>query len=405
MGILDGICILEWGAWHAVPSATLLLSELGAEVIKLEEPSKGDPSRGLETIKGVPVVLAGGRRLSNELENLNKKSLTVNMKSREGKEIVYKLIKKCDVFIHNFPQWTADKLGLDYQTLSKHNPKLIYAVTNGFGSKGPEKDLLSMDPVGQARSGMMDLARSGPDSPPATAGEGTADEITALVSVCGILGALLARQRSGVAQKVEVSMLASTMSLLRVNVGVEALLGKNLPRQERTKVTNPLWNIYPCKDGRYIMFCHMQADRYWPTFCEIMGCRELEKDPRFENMKKRAENCEMLISLLDQVFARKTSKEWLNILNQNQGRLIFSLVNSPRDLLVDPQVLENEYLKDFDHPVLGKVKLPTFPAKFSKTPTEIKSEAPELGQHTEEVLLELGYSWEDIVKLKDCQAI
>lgn len=405
MGILDGIRILEWGAWHVIPSAASMLGEMGAEVIKLEEPGRGDPSRGLQTIKGVPITLAKGRQLTTELMNPNKKSLTVNTKTQEGQEIVHKLIKKCDVFMHNYPQTTADKLGLDYETLTHHNPQLIYLTANGFGSKGPDKDLLAMDPVGQARGGLMDMARAGTNSPPVWVGEGTVDEATATNVVCAVLAALLARERLGIAQHVEVSMLASTMGLLRVNVGSVLLMDETFPRQERTKMANPLANHYQCQDGKWIMFTHMQADRYWHDFCEVIDIKELEHDARFVDMKSRAQNCEELISILDQIFAAKTSEEWLGILHRNKGRLIFSPVNTPRDVASDPQVLANEYVEDFEHPVLGNVKMQTFPAKFSKTPTRIRSEAPELGQHVEEILLDLGYSWEDILKFKDCQAI
>jgi len=221
----------------------------------------------------------------------------------------------------------------------------------------------------------------------------------------GMLAALLARERLGIGQKIDVSHLGSLMALEGLSIAIRLFTGQEMPRKNRPKEANPLWNHYLCADGKWIVLGMLQADRYWPVVCKGLGIEHLEKDPRFENMDKRRENCEELISIMDKVFITKSSKEWMKRLKE-AGDVVCTPVQTISDLVDDPQVWANEYLIEFNHGVLGPMKFMGIPIQFSKTPGAARPEAPEFGQHTEEVLIEVGgYSWEEIVALKEKEAI
>ncbi len=398
-GPIEGIKIVECGIWQMGPSAGAFLGDLGAEVIKIEERTQGDPGRGIKWIRGIPVKLPQGRSWYFEYNNRNKRSLTLDLKKPKGKEILFKLIEGADVFIQNFRLGVATELGIDYGILSKHNPKLIYASATGFGSKGPDAKDPAFDYLGQARSGMMTIAGE-PDSPPVVYGAGIADQIGAIMLAFGILASLVARERTGIGQEMEVSHLGSGLHLLGLDVFGTIASGHAPPRVSRKKAYNPLWNIYQCGDQKWIALAMLQPDRYWSIFCQALRLDHLIEDSRFRDMEARRKNCEGLITILDSVFFTKSSSEWLKIL-KNAGDIICSPVNTLEDLLTDPQVLENDYLADFDHPALGKIKTVGMPIKFYKSPARLRLPAPEFGQHTEEILLEKGYDWEEIIQLRD----
>lgn len=398
-GPLEGIKVVECGIWQMGPSAGAFLGDLGAEVIKIEERIQGDPGRGIKWIRGVPVELPQGRSWYFEYNNRNKRSLTLDLKKPKGREILLKLITETDVFIQNFRLGVARELEIDYSILSKHNPKLIYASATGFGSKGPDAKDPAFDYLGQARSGLMTIAGE-PDSPPVVYGAGIADQIGAIILTLGILAALINRERTGIGQEIEVSLLGSGIHLIGLDVFATVVSGNAPPRVSRKKAYNPLWNIYKCSDGRWIALAMLQPDRYWSKFCQALNLDHLIEDPRFRNMEVRRKNCEELIAILDSVFLTKSSSEWLKIFKE-MGEIICSPVNTLQDLLKDIQVLENDYLVDFDHPALGRIKVVGIPIKFYKTPARVRLPAPEFGQHTEEILLEKGYGWEEIIQLKD----
>ncbi|MGA2463214.1 MAG: CoA transferase [Thermodesulfobacteriota bacterium] len=402
-GPLEGIKVVECGIWQMGPSAGAFLGDLGAEVIKIEERGKGDPGRGIKWIRGIPVELPQGRSWYFEYNNRNKRSLTLDLKKPKGREILFKLIEGTDVFIQNFRLGVATKLGIDYGILSKHNPKLIYASATGFGSKGPDAKDPAFDYLGQARSGMMTIAGE-PDSPPVVYGAGIADQIGAIMLAFGILAALVTRERVGFGQEIEVSHLGSGIHLLGLDVFGTIVSGHAPPRVSRKKAYNPLWNIYQCGDQKWIALAMLQPDRYWSIFCQALHLNHLVEDPRFKDMEARRKNCEELITILDAVFLKKSCAEWLKIL-KNAVDIICSPVNTLEDLITDSQVLENEYIAEFDHPALGKIKTVGMPVKFSKSPGRLRLPAPEFGQHTEEILLEKGYDWEDIIRLRDEEII
>ncbi|MEE8473355.1 MAG: CoA transferase, partial [Dehalococcoidia bacterium] len=215
----------------------------------------------------------------------------------------------------------------------------------------------------------------------------------------GVVAALLARERFGVGQEVNVSLVSTGINLISNEMARILLGGGESTRHDRARAFNPLRNLYRCSDGRWIMGALTPADRYWPSFCRALGIEELERDPRFESNEVRGQNAEELISILDKVFASRTSDEWLATF-KGFPELSFAGVNRCSDVANDPQVVANNYLVDFSHPVLGDVKYPGFPIEFSKTPASIRSAAPDLGEHTREVLREMaGCSPEELARL------
>src|SRR6266508_464609 len=283
---LDGIRIIDWTIWQQGPVATMMLADLGAEVIKLEERVGGDPGRGVMSVAGVMIGTSEGHNFYFEANNRHKKSLTLDLKKPEAKEVVYKLAKKSDVFVQNFRKGVAAKLGIDYQTLSKYNPKLIYASASGYGPFGPDSGEPSFDYMGLARSGIMNAVGE-PDMDPLNITGGIADQMGAIMLAYGVITALFTRERYGIGQEVDTSHLGSMMALQGLNLACRLTLGKEFRRAYRTKAPNPLWNHYKCEDGKWICLAMIQADRYWPDLCKALGIRELEKDPKFATMTVR----------------------------------------------------------------------------------------------------------------------
>jgi len=401
---LEGIRVLDWTIWQQGPVASAFLADLGAEVIKIEPKETGDPGRGLKRLRGIPVELPGGRNFYFEYNNRNKKGIAIDLRKEAGKEIIYRLTRKSDVFVQNFRQGVAERLGLDYATLSQYNPKLIYANASGYGPRGPESREPAFDYLGLARSGIM-TAIGEPDMPPLGMIGGIADQMGAIMLAYAILAALIVRERWGISQEIDVSHLGSMIALQGLHVAAVCLLGKQIPRQPRERASNPLWNHYRCGDGKWLALAHLQSDRYWDAFCQAIEREDLKEDPRFADALSRERNAGELVSILDQVFATKTAKEWMDLLKQ-KGDFICCPINNVADLLNDPQVMANQYIIDFDHPVLGKTKMVGFPIQFSKTPLSMRLPAPELGQHTEEVLLNIAdYTWEEIEELKKQEVI
>lgn len=404
-GPLEGIRILECGGYLSAPSACYMLADLGAEVIKIEDRIKGDPSRGMSALFGRSMSLAGDLNIMFETANRNKKSITLNLKKEKGKELLFRLVKSCDVFCTNYSLSSIDKLKIDYENLAKHNPKLIYGIATGYGSLGPESKKRAFDTIAQARSGIM-YAVGEPDSPPAQIAGPIFDQITGTLLAYGILAALLARDRLGTGQKVEVSLLGSGLHLQAYNVNTVLLRDRPIPRPSRRNQRNALANHYECADGKWILFAEAQSDRFWSEFCAAIGMEELAKDERFATAALRNDNRFELTKILDKVFITKKRDEWIEALEQKGGGVAFSPVLDPGELKSDPQILKNEYIMDSYHRVLGQTKVIGCPVTFSKTPAVINSSAPSFGENTEEVLINIcDFTWEDIEKLKDDEVI
>jgi crotonobetainyl-CoA:carnitine CoA-transferase CaiB-like acyl-CoA transferase len=401
---LEGIRILDWTQWQMGTVATAFLADLGAEVIHIEDKKLGDAGRGLAQARGISLDLGFGRNAYFEYNNRGKKGIALDLKKDEGKEVVYRLVKNSDVFVHNFRQGVPERLGLGYDILSKHNPKLIYAALSGYGPKGPEAKEPAFDYLGLARSGIM-TAVGEPDNPPASFTGGIADQMGAIMGAYGVLSAIVAKERQGVGQKIDVSHLGSMMTLQGLTLAFLNYTGALMDRQERTKVANPMWNHYLCSDGRWLVLGMLQPDRQWPAICKAMGIEHLENDPKFENMDARRDNCEELIAIMDKIFITRPSTEWMTLMKE-AGDVICTPVQEVADLLKDPQVWANDYLIEYKHRDLGELKGVGIPIQFSKTPGKVTLEAPQFGEHTEMVLVEVGgYTWEEIGELKDKEVI
>ena len=397
-GPLDGIKVLDWTMWQFGPVSTMMLGDLGADVIKVES-LDGDHGRQFRRVAGASSQLPGGLNAYFESLNRQKRSIALDLKNPKGVEILHRLVAQSDVFVQNFRQGVAERLGVGYEDLIKHNPKLIYGAATGYGPIGPDSDQPAFALTGEARSGS--LFWGGPDDGKPYNLGGIADQMAGVMLSYGILGALVARERKGVGQKVDVSHLGSLMWLGGNRYGI-ALISKNVPRrQDRTAVLNPLWNFYRCEDDRWIAFSMNQSDRYWPPFCKAIGHRELIDDPRFNGMERRAENRVELVRLLDGIFESKPRDAWEGMFAGN-GDIIWTRVQDVFDLPDDPQVIANNYIVDYDHPVLGPSKWIQTPVGYSSTPVAAVKAAPAHGANTEEILIEsLGCSWEDISKLQE----
>jgi crotonobetainyl-CoA:carnitine CoA-transferase CaiB-like acyl-CoA transferase len=396
---LEGYRVLDWTQWQAGPGAAMLLGDLGADVIKIEDRVTGDPSRGVEQLRGPAQETR--RQAYYESNNRNKRGIALDLRKEDGKEILYQLVKKSDAFITNFRESAATRYGLDYETLSKHNPRLVYGIISGYGLKGPDGDIRSFDGLGQARSGIMFACD--PEEPHYIIG-GIADAAAGIMTAFGVVVALLTRERQGIGQKVEASILSSMLFQQWVSLGFKFISGQALLPEPRTKPTNPLINTYKCADGKWVFLFHSQADRFWPNVCKALGIERLQNDPKFENMWKRGENSAELVGIMDKVFATKNREDWMKRLRESD--CIADRVSTFDDLLTDPQVLANNYLPEFRHPTYGKTRYAPIPFELSKTPGALRMPAPEFGQHTENVLTEiLGYTWDDIAKLKEKKVI
>jgi crotonobetainyl-CoA:carnitine CoA-transferase CaiB-like acyl-CoA transferase len=398
---LQGIRVLEWGIYHAGPGGCAILGDLGAEVIKIEQPKVGDPLRPRFQF-GRTHFEFNGRNLFFEGANRNKKSITLDLSREEGREIAYHLVAASDIFLTNVRNETVEKMKMSYPILRQINPRLIYATVSAFGPYGPDSQRGGFDYQGQARSGMM-FSMGEPEMPPLLINFGVVDQATAIMASHAILSALVMRERFGLGQQIDVSILGSALAMLYFNVML-GLLTHEVPRQKRID-TDPLRNYYQCKEGKWICFTlpsllpSSDVDT-WKKFCQVVQCPDLENDAKFDSPQKRMENSGELVSILDGIFATKTREEWHNVLGQ--FGLLSAPVNTPLELKDDPQIVENKYIVDFDHPVFGKVQLPGYPVHFSQASAGPQGPAPELGEHTEQVLREIGgYSDSEIKRFKE----
>lgn len=397
MGPLEGIKVVELGQWMVLPAACAVMSDWGADVVKIEDPRGGDPLRGYRELQGNSPQLE--INCPFELDNRNKRSVAINLKRQAGREIAYRLAEWGDVFLTNFRSNALNRLGLDYETLTRVNPDLIYGHVTGYGDVGPDKDQPGFDRSAYfARSGMQHVLRE-PESDPPCMRPAFGDHAASMSVVAAVSAALFARERSGIAQRVSLSLYHCAIWQLGTDIQISLNSGQDIPLSRRSAATNPLTNHYRTKDQRWLIVAMPQSDPYWPGFCKAIGREALEKSPRYRNHHARSQNHASLISLLDEVFAGKPYAEWKEILDKHG--IIYGLLQTIGEVTSDAQAWMNQCFTTIEHPVAGEMKTITAPGTFHKTPTSPRTAAPELGQHTEEFLLEIGYSWEDIVRFKE----
>lgn len=390
---LSGITVLDLTHVLAGPFCTQIMGDLGAEVIKIERPGIGDQTRRM------PPHFIGEKKQSAYFLaiNRNKKSLTLDLKSPEGKEIFYALTKKADVVINNFTPGTMEKLGLGYESLKKINPGIVWASITGYGQTGPYRDRPTYDIIVQAVGGLMSYTGE-PDGPPVRSGIPFGDLGAAGHAIIGILAALLSRSKTGEGRKVDVSMLDVQISLHTYRAKYYFVAGE-IPKPVGTgHVSSVPLRAYRTKDSYIVIEAFM--DHFWRNLCRAIGMESLADDLRFNSRSKRLENREELDRILEEAFLKKTTDEWIEIFDEIE--VPSGPINTLDKALADPQVLSRNMLIEIDSPHTGKLKDVGNPIKVSGVDEEIFNPPPLLGEHTEMILKNmLGYSTEKITELKE----
>ena len=393
-GPLSGVRVLDFTIFQQGPQATLVMADMGADVIKVEPPGFGDLGRVLQ--------MHGEHRLSayHLAHSRGKRSITIDLKTDGGKEVVRKLIPSADVLAHNFRPGIMEKLGFGYDDVRAINPRIIYGHASGWGNRGPKAQHPAFDIAAQARSGLMSMTGE-VEGGPLPAGVAIADYIGAMNLAVAVIAALYARERTGVGQKIDTSLFGSAIASQAWELQTY-IMGRRKRRAGRGHAYLPtIWRTFQTADG-WAVIGGVGDDR-WPAFCAAVGMPELEHDERFANGLGRAVNLEALYALLDDKFTSRTTAEWIPILEAHD--MICAPVQDYEALTEDPQALANDYLLTVDHPTNGPTQIVGFPWQFSETPAQAAAAAPELGQHTEEILLDLGYTWEEIGALREANAI
>ena len=393
-GPLAGVRVLDFTIFQQGPQATLVMADMGADVIKVEPPGFGDLGRVLQ--------MHGEHRLSayHLAHSRGKRSLTINLKTEGGTEIIRRLVPSMDVLVHNFRPGVMERLGFGYDDVRALNPSIIYAHASGWGAKGPKTTHPAFDIAAQARSGLMAITGE-VDGGPLPAGVAIADYIGAMNLAMSTIAALYSREKTGVGQKIETSLFGSAVASQAWELQTY-ILGRRKRRSGRGHAYLPtIWRTFETADGWAVV--GGVGDDRWPAFCAAVAMPELEHDERFSNGLTRIQNIDQLYPLLDDKFLAKTTAEWIAVLESHD--MICAPVQDYEALISDPQALANEYVLTVDHPTNGPTQVVGFPWKFSETPAQVAPAAPELGQHTEEILLDIGYTWEQIAALREAKAI
>jgi CoA:oxalate CoA-transferase len=399
---LEGLKVIEIGQEIQGPFAGLFLADLGADVIKIENKETGDLSRWMLA------QLIGGPNVRNAqvshyfiAMNRGKRSITVDLKKPDGIEIVRRLVKISDVLLTNYRPGVLDRLGLGFEDLKKLNPKIIFGQGSSWGPKGPWVMRPSRDTLAQAASGIM--AKAGrPSDPPMPAPIFVADHSGALSLAAGILAALVARDRSGDAQRVDASIYGTMIAMQGMEIDYTSITGEEPERAGRGhQFLHGVWGAFPTRDG-HICIAGVD-DKRWPAFCKIAGIEHLQNDPEFGDNVTRNFHGDKIQKVLDEIFPKKTSREWLKELND--ADILATEVVDYRSMLKSEQARANGYLLELDHPVAGKVLVSGAPVSLNGEVPQQASPAPEHGQNTEEILIEAGYSWDDIARLRESGAV
>jgi formyl-CoA transferase len=389
---LTGVRILELGHTVAVPFTTMLLGDLGADIIKVEQPGTGDFSRGWYPIEK-------GQSSTYLALNRNKRSITLNLKSPEAREILYKLVQTADVVVTNFRAKALDNMGAGYETVKKFNPKIIYCNLSGFG-EGPYGDRPAYDPVLQGMGGFMSITGE-PDRPPVRIGIAIVDMSAGMYAAMEILAALITRQKTGKGQYVETTLLDSAASWMSYAAHYYFMTGKNPPKTGSAHFSIVPYQCFETKEGKYMTVC-CGNEPTWQRLTSTLNHKEIE-DPEFSTNVKRVENRNRLIPILEEIFKSKTRDEWLDILLK--ADVPAGPVNNMQELFSDPAIAYRKMLLEIDHPTLGKIKQVGSAMKFSDSDFRIRHHPPLLGEHNAEILKSIGFSDDQIKKLRESAAI
>ena len=393
MGALSDIKVLDLTRVLAGPYATMVLADLGAEIIKIEQPEKGDDSRAYGPYKN-------GESAYFMSLNRNKESITLNLKTPEGKEILKELVKKVDVLVENFRPGTMEKLGLGYEVLKEINPRLIYASSTGYGQTGPYSQRPAYDAVVQAMGGIMSITGQA-DGVPTRVGTSIGDIAAGLFCAIGILAALQERARSGLGQMVDVAMLDCQVAILENAISRYEFTGE-IPRP----IGNRHPSIVPFETFNTLSDPIMVAagnDRLWATLCELMEL-EIACDPRYATNPQRNEHYAELRPILAEKFMTKTAEEWQPMFDK--AGIPSGPINTVDKVVKNEQVVAREMILEVEHPVAGTTRVPGIPIKLSRTPGEIRMAAPVLGADTEKLLNQyLGLTSDQVAELREKQVI
>jgi len=392
-GALEGIRVLDLSAGAAGPICTMVLGDLGADVIKVEPP-EGEWGRtlGPPFVAGVAAAFLGMNR--------NKRSAVVDLKRPGAAQVIRRLADTSDVFVESFRPGVTGRLGVDYAALAATNPRLVYCSITAFGARGPWRDKPGVDGIVQAASGLMSVTGTA-DGPPVKVGVPAADMVGGHLAVEAILAALLARARTGAGQRVEVSLLDALLAFQTVPLSMFLASGDPPARLGSAAPYAAPNEAIPTQDG-YIMVAAYTPQR-WTRLCQVLGRPELAADPRFADNAARVRHRDELLRILGAVFRERPTAEWLRLL-EGADILCGPLLTYP-ELRGHPQVEANEMIVRLSHPLWGAHRVPGIPQRLAHTPASVRRPPPAVGEHTDEVLAESGFSPEEVARLRQAGVI
>jgi crotonobetainyl-CoA:carnitine CoA-transferase CaiB-like acyl-CoA transferase len=399
---LAGVRILEVASHVFVPIAGGVLHEWGAEVIKIEPPETGDPYRGLVTA-GLHVA-HNGIDASFQFTNRGKQSVAIDLKKPEGRELLYRLAKECDVFLTNMRPDARRRLAIDVADIRAHNSEIIYVRGSGYGARGPDVQTGGYDAAAYwSRGGIGAAFTPAGAERPIMQRPAFGDVMGGLTIAGAIAAAMYRRLATGEPSVVDVSLMSIGMWQLQPEITHAKLTPEGQSKPYDRKATwNPISGTYRTRDGRFIHLNMLEGDRYWPDFCTVVGHPELIGDPRFVDMPARKANARACVEKIDEIFASRDYAEWCQIMKAAKG--VWAPLQTPREVHSDPQVVPNGYLADVEMANGSQLTLVTSPAQFDEESAH-PTRAPELGEHTEMALLDLGLSWDELTALKQRSVI
>ena len=402
-GPLEGLKVLEIANWVAAPAACAIMADMGAEVIKIEHPETGDPVRSIDVSSRGIVQYPGGINSAFELLNRGKQSVAVNLENPQGQAIVLKLAARSDVVVTNLTPHRQERYKLRYEDVSALNQRAIYLALTGYGTDGPDRDRSGFDYAAfWARSGIMgSLGEAG--GPPTQQRPGMGDQTTSLALTAAIAMALYERERSGKGQRIDCSLLHTGMWVIGLDIMSALKTRQPVERVSRKDVGNPLFNFYQTSDGRWLQLVMIESERFWDGFCKALGLDEFAAEPKFDSHANRVRYSHELVEIIENKLFSENFEHWAARLDEQ--KCIWAPVQTLDQVVDDPQVHANGYVTTVTHAEEGDFNILTAPIKYGRTPGMPTSAAPELGQDTETTLLELGYTWDDVIDLKEQGAI